>query len=269
MKKDYPGHFQEPIRIQIAVETIHKELKKLLLSIPKNQWSAIKKDIISWFDGQKSELAGVLDFWNGFEGITQGFKLKNILPYLTAKNINWQETIISVDKINFTTHLPIYEDIAKVPFSGQVLIDFVSNPKNKNQRNKIKKDSDKHAISSLARDNYRIIVIKKDNNNFYLLDGHRRVIKKIIYNQKSIKAYCGIFTTKEQTPKNYWISTGFLRNLMSLYNQYWLENDFEMLTHFKQIFKSLLKEFEIVRIIFPKRVINKCKDSNLKKELKI
>ncbi|MCL5795378.1 MAG: hypothetical protein M1338_03395 [Patescibacteria group bacterium] len=90
MKNKYSPHFYEPLRIKIAKDLIEKECRKLFPSIRDNKlWKKIDIDISNWFEGKYSELAPVHDLWNGLEGIMCGFKLKDTLTYITAKNINW------------------------------------------------------------------------------------------------------------------------------------------------------------------------------------
>lgn len=215
MEKVYPRQIYEPIRIKIACEVIQKELRKLLPSVPERLWSDIDKDIVNWFEGSKSELASVHDFWNGFEGITQGFKLKKILPYLTAENISWSKKKIPIKNIIFTTNLPILSFLTKVPFRVKILIDFVKNDKNQDKVKEIRINSDKHASSSVPRDDYPIIVVK-EKNDYKLLDGHRRVIRKVLFEEKDVESYVGKYISDERQPKNYWVSTGFLRDLVKI-----------------------------------------------------
>jgi len=254
MKKIYPQQIHDPIRIKIASEVMQKELRKLLPSIPENQWVSIDKDIENWFDGSKSELASVLDFWNGFEGITQGFKLKKILPYLTAENISWTKKKIPINDIIFTTNLPVLSFLAEAPFKISLLIDIIRGKKNQIKINEIKLDSDKHAKSSIPRDNYPIIVLQGDDG-YKVLDGHRRVIRKILMGEDDIEGYVGKYATKEHYPRNFWISTGFLRSLVRI-------RDFHPGDHKSQeaighIIEHLKRNHQNVEYILPLRVLNK------------
>lgn len=250
--QDYNQHFYEPIRRQIAQEFIQKELRKLLYSLDKNEMKKVDKDVEDWFNGRKSELCGVHDFWNGFEGISQGFKLKKLLPYLTAENISWNKREIPAKNIQFTTDLPITAPIAQKPFMANKIIEYINNPKNHDYVNTIKIDSDQHSTNTLPRDDYPIIVLKKDNEKYSILDGHRRTIRKIVYKKSMIQAYVGEYQTEKQMPQNFWISTGFLRNLKFLANLY--SEDKELIKSISKINDVLIKNHQNVRFIYPKRV---------------
>lgn len=254
MKNHYPKQIYDPLRRRIAAETIQKELRKLLPSVPETMWPKLDHDVENWFEGKESELATAHDFWNGFEGITQGFKLKGILPYLTAENIEWDQASIPSEKIVFTTNLPILDFLGESPFKSQALIDFINSPANKNKIQEIIQDSDKHAASSVERDHYPIIVLAEDDN-FRLLDGHRRVVRAIFRHQENIEAYVGKFNSADKTPKNNWVSTGFLRNLIRIWDINY--EDKKISESIKQIFIYLLKNHDNVRYIFPLRVLNK------------
>lgn len=260
MNKEYPKHVYEPIRIRAAREIIQKELIKLFPSVSKNLWPEIAKDVRNWFNGEKSELASVHDFWNGFEGITQGFKLKGILCWLTAENIRWREKTIPVNKIIFSTDLPILSFLAKVPFKAQLLIDFIKNSENWKKFLEIRCDSDFHSRTSFSRDDYRILVVQNKKGYYELLDGHRRVIRKIVYHKKIIKAYVGKFTTKSQLPKNYWVSTGFMRNLVRIANEN--NHDKKIIKAISVIINSTIKKYDNMKYLFSRRVRNKINKNN-------
>lgn len=260
MKHEFSQHFYEPIRIKIAAEMMQKELRKLLPAIPENLWPKVDQNIKDWFDKPNFELALVHDFWNGFEGITLGFKCKNIVRYLTAENIHWSTRDIDLLNLIFVTDLPIYEKIFKIPFKGQELVNFLKNPKNHKELIKFKEDSDWHASSSLPRDHYPIILIKEDNN-YRILDGHRRVIRAILHGKSKIKAYVGKYINHDNTPKNYWISVGFLRNLARVADLN--DNNREILKSVAIIFTNLLKNHENIQSLFKRRILE---SQNFKKK---
>lgn len=262
MNQEYSSHFYEPIRIRIARDLIEKECRKFFPSIKDEKiWRKMDWDIDNWFDGKASELAPVHDFWNGLEGIMRGFKLKDALTFITSENINWKLTKVPVNKIVFSVDLPITKKIVRAPYDSQVLIDYVEN--NKEEAKKIKIDSDIHALSSSPRDYYPIMVLK-DGKKFQILDGHRRTIRAIIYHKNNIRAYCAEFTTKQRIFKNYWVSTGFLRNLTRIWRIARDSNDQQTAKSVIKILQTLANKHDNVRYILPKRVLNKKPYSDIK-----
>lgn len=265
MKQEYSAHFYEQIRIRIARDLIEKECRKLFTSIrdPKI-WQLMDRDIANWFDGKASELASVHDFWNGLEGIMRGFKLKDILTYLTAENIKWTLTVIPVNKIIFSANLSSLEKIARVPFDSQILIDYLKD--NEQARKDFEKEMETHSATSINRDDYPIMVLKS-GDKFQLLDGHRRTLQAITYNKRTINAYCAEYLTEDKFPKNYWVSVGFLRNLVRLWDIYIRQNKTKEAEAIVKILQNLYDEHENVHCILPKRVLDKKPYSDIKIKL--
>jgi plasmid maintenance system antidote protein VapI len=262
MKQEYSPHFYESIRIKIACDLIEKECRKLFPTIRNKEiWKRMDRDIENWFNGKKSGLAAVHDFWNGLEGIVRGFKLKDVLTHITSENIIWSLADIPVDKIIFSVDLPITEEIVKAPFDSQTLIDYIAN--NKKGAEEIRDNSDFYATSSMPRDHYPIMVLE-DGKKFQILDGHRRTIRAIIYGNKNICAYLAKFTTRKRVFKNYWVSTGFLRNLTRIWQIAKDNKDYRTAKSITTILQTLSDQHDNVRYILPRRVLNKKPYSDIK-----
>jgi hypothetical protein len=255
MKNNYPKHVSDPVRIKIASELMQKELKKLFPSIKSNsQWEKVQKDIKNWFKGKNSELASVHDFWNGFEGITQGFKLKRINYYLTAENASFKKQEINIEKII----LPWAENILPKEYfkgeniTGKEIIEKLKN--NKLLFNEIKKNSDYHSKWPVFRDNYPIIVLE-EKQIFRTLDGNRRVIKAIVDGKKTIDAW--LITIDGDILKNYWIGTPFLRNICAEGEIAKSEGDTKIYHACRELIKKLLQKSNSAKMNFDKRVKSK------------
>lgn len=142
----------------------------------KNLADFTEEDVDIWF-----EKLGPRDFWNGVHGIAMGFKLKNgMMQIITAENVAWK----------------------KEEFSLELVKSQVDGKKWENE------DEDTQDP---------IIVLKKGKKDspFYgIYDGHRRTSLAIYEGRKTIAAFVGEFTTEEWEPKNFWLPTSFLMDLV-------------------------------------------------------
>lgn len=277
----YPKHIKEPIRIKIAAEQFQHEFRKLFPSIKQKDWRKIDKDIYNWFDGEASELMPVHDFWNAFEGVLRGFKLKSLLFWITAENICWVEKKVKV-RDTILTWAPQLSFMGGSPYRASEIIATLKNPKNKKIKEKLRSDSDKRVKSFVPRDFHKVILINnkgeglvteftehKSFGGYEILEGNRRVLRVIIYDKEYIDAYVGEFKGKEKRPKNYWVPTGFLRNLVFLANVFLAKGNKKAFNNIKAIYKEILKESEFARNISRYRVFKSSQaDIGFKKSLK-
>ncbi len=265
MRKVYPKHIYEPIRIKIACTYIKREFRKYLPNIKnQNVWINIDSEIDSWFSKM-----GPRDFWNGFHGIAMGFKLKHHLTHvLTAENVKWK----LVDK------LPLDENIAagaglgyisnelskKKPTADETRKYFQNNPRVAEKWLKFFK---KEASSTTHRDRFPIIAVEKkldDKEIISIHDGNRRFALWILEGRNTISAYVGKYISNEKTPKNFWLPTSWLMD--TVYNA-GISNSSE---YVKPYLKNLIKlsksgEYELMERVL---IGNSESRKKLKKDLK-
>lgn len=257
MGREYPDHIYNENRIEIASELIEHEMRKLLPSINgKENWDKVQQNILDWFSGQNSGLASVHDFWNGFEGIMLGFKLKMLLPYLTAENITWQLKDVPLLEIivPWADHILPKKYFSGNKISGQEIIDKISS--DSSLKNEIRKGCDYHSNYPVGGRNYYPVILLDTKDNHKTLDGNRRVITAIVNDQKNIKAW--VAKISDDSPlKNYWISTGLLRNLSATSQINFEDGNLEIAAQFKEIIKYYITSFPIAKVNFDKRVREK------------
>lgn len=75
----YPKHIYDKVRVEAATQLLQKECIKLLPSLDKSEWQKVCEDVSAWYDGEKSDLMPVHDFWNLADGIMVGSKLKQVV----------------------------------------------------------------------------------------------------------------------------------------------------------------------------------------------
>lgn len=241
-KRPYPEHIYDPIRIGIATELIEKELLRITPSLSEQARQELEGDIKNWVDGRKVNLAPIHDFWNGFDGITRGFKLKNFLPNVTAENISWKRTNIPIDSITTTAELPIMEPLGNPPYDVKALKDALAGPI---LYQDFKQDSDYHSAHPIPRDHYPVLLLRQ-GEIVKTLDGNRRVIRAAVYERETIDAWVGTLAATER-PRNYWVTTGYLRELVRLAEE--KESD-ELTTAVSKVLETLFNESEIARVNF-------------------
>ncbi len=210
MDKIYPNHVYDETRIKIAAELLHKEFIKLTPSLNEKEWQGIGQDIRDWFEGKRSDLAPVHDFWNGFHGIMSGFKLKAPVRFITAENVEWSQQEVSVKDIPLSWSIPSIAKLGKGA-SYQQVYDYIHSSEAEYKKQKDLADM-MAARFKISRREFPILLVKSPTGHI-LLDGNRRTLEAIIYDRPTIAAWVGDMGGDSE-PKNYWVSTAFLRDLM-------------------------------------------------------
>ncbi len=209
----YPPHIYEKIRVEIAQSYLNHEFHKLFPSIqdPKT-WNLINNDIENWFD-KSPNLFPVRDFWNGVDGISRGFKLKNIVARLTSQNIEWSYQEIPLDSLVVTATFKELEQLGKHPSMVTVRRFYEDTEKGKVQ--KINDLETLHTMAStmVMRDEEAIIIAGKEQR-FEIIDGNRRSWTALLLGKSTIYAAVGK-VVKEPAIFNIWLPTPILMDLVS------------------------------------------------------
>lgn len=171
-------HLSDTLRQKIAVKYAQHEFRKLLPKLRGNDiWKSIDVQIESW----PHEL-GPANFWNGVHGISIGFRLKSLVPWITSLHINWGEEDLSVEGIRFG---------------------------NDSWRTKKFDPADS---PTEERDNDPIFVLEKDKG-LVVIDGNRRLLKARDGSQKLIASFVGR-KIKDPPLFEHWVPTSLLVDLV-------------------------------------------------------
>jgi len=206
--KAYPTHIYDDVRREITSQLVHKELIKLFPSLDRGQWEGLLPDINSWFDGEKSQLAPVHDFWNGCDGLLAGFKLKGLITYFTAENVEWRQAEIPVSELSIRWRLPSLKDLGDPPYSYSMVQEYLRDPAVRKEQERVARIV---SGSTPQRDEFPIIVLK-DAQGTTLLDGNRRLMQAFLEDKSTILAWVG--TLQGTRPLGYWVSTAYLRSIL-------------------------------------------------------
>lgn len=210
MEQKYLPHLSDLLRRKIAVQYIQHELRKLFPSLrDASAWQTIDSEVGQWFSGNP-ELAEVRDFWNGFHGITCGFKLKNLLPWLTSQNIGWQEQEIDIDQLNFGNNFSALKYFQPNPSVAEVK-KWYFDPANQKVFQEAKNILQQYGETSAPRDNFFLLVVEEKGES-RVIDGNRRLLKAIFYKEEKLPAIVAKII-KEPRFFETWVPTSILLEL--------------------------------------------------------
>ncbi len=209
---NYPKHLHEKVRRDIAEEYFSHEFRKFFSTVSeKETWEKIDRDIGSWYQ-EHYNFAPIRDFWNGLHGISRGFKLKNIVSFLTSEHISWTIEEMEIDSFYFMAAFDVFEKIGEKPSVLQVK-QFVENLA-QNEREFLEKEYQTVYSHPNNVDHYAVMVVERNGKNV-ILEGNRRVMKALLGSVPKIKV---AFGKQVGTPLifNDWIPTSLLQDLASL-----------------------------------------------------
>lgn len=242
----YPKHIYEPIREEIAISYIQHEFRKLLWRVPEKHWGAINKNIADWMNSPN--LAAPRDFWNGFHGISMGFKLIIGFVYLlTAENIIWKKKQFPLLKL----HFGVEQEETKIIRAGKLPTTEVATYFSKEENHALKENYlgriRKHFKGHKLEKMFPIIVIQKGSGNnlkHYVHDGNRRLTWAVLEGADKISAYVGKYTTERKFPKNYWIPTSILMDNLFFAKIAYDKKDKRLFGYYMKILKDMLNKSE-------------------------
>ncbi len=208
----YTGNIKEKIRIDIGKLLLIHEFKKLFRRIEVKLPSSFEE--ISIDIGQMAKKVqdgdevGIRDFWNLVDSIMMGYKLKNIVHQITSACFNWSLEDSAIDNLKFTSN-----DIKINGFgidrksASEVSQSLLPNPQ---ELKRVREKTSKEFPKGDTRYKDPIIVLN-ENKDLLVLDGNGRLIRAMILNIKTLKAYIGVRNTN--TECNCWVPTNYLDRL--------------------------------------------------------
>lgn len=216
-KRAYLPHLYEPLRRSIAERYIKNELRKLFPSLRlESEWEKLDFDVSQWYQGNPT-LIPVRDFWNGLHAISSGFKLKDVVPYLTSLHMKWEEIDIQIDRLWFGKNFPELAHLPDRPSAIEVR-EWYFAPENVEALEHARLEHERRSQQSFARDDFPVMAIQKEGR-LTIIDGDRRLLKKILLARTTITAVVAT-PIKEPAVYEYWVPTSFLLDLISFHRYY-------------------------------------------------
>jgi hypothetical protein len=208
----YPPHIHDNMRAEVAITYVRHELRKYLTSIEdKFTWGLIDSDVNDWFGTSMS----LRDFWNGVHGIAMGFKLQNgMMQNITAENVSWRKEDFAVEQLHFASDQSHWTGVEGL--SAREILDYYSKSDTASERG-VRSAKARTSVISKEGEHDPIIVLQKKRdgevqNSIY--DGNRRVSLAVLDGREKVLAYIGEYTTEDWGPKNFWLPTSFLMDLV-------------------------------------------------------
>lgn len=250
----YLSHILDPLRREIAVQYLRHELRKLFPSVREEDiWKKLDEEVFQWF-GENPTLSPVRDFWNGLHGISMGFKLKNIVSWLTSANIKWESREIAVEELVFGTVLGEAKQICIDPLSALEARTWFFDPDHVAELAAARWAHDGYSKQTASRDSDLIFVVVRDGK-FVVIDGNRRVLRAVLSGMSTVHAYIG---TPIADPFIFesWVPTSTLIELTS-FHRYWYSLGREVTGSVAGVLSELLRDSSAARFEFFHRCIRK------------
>jgi hypothetical protein len=251
-KECYPRHIYEATRFELMSELLHKETIKLLPSLDRQEWEKVGRDIKDWLNGERSDLAPIHDFWNLAEGIMMGSKLKPVVRYVTAENITWTKKDLGIDQIDIMWPVGILEKSGELPYTASSILAYLELVPGALEENM--ELSDRLEGKYKHRDHYPVIALQNDKGQYELGDGNRRTLRAILKGKEALSAWVGDYSDDTFRPKNYWVGTGFLRELGYYAQQAKDLGELDAVEVWRKAIQSVLEASTIARINWGLRV---------------
>ena len=249
---DYPKHLYDPDRRAIAVRYVRHEFRKLFPGLRDEEaWKTIDASIAGWFDANPT-LAPVRDFWNGLHGISMGFKLKNLVSWLTSVNMAWSERAVPVDELSFGAILDETECVGHRP-SAQDVRTWYFNPERAETLAVARAAHEERSKMTMPRDEFPIIVMRKEGV-LRVVDGNRRVLRAILFEQPTINAVIGEQAAEPAIHES-WVPTSTLIDLVS-FHRYWSSQDRDVTNPVATVITELLRDSSAGRYEFTHRALS-------------
>ena len=206
-KENFLPHLYELLRIKIAVQYVQGEMRKLFPELREDVlWRAMDKQIEDWH-----QKLGVRNFWNAVHGISMGFRLKSLVPWITSLNMKWEEKEAPLKDLWFGGQFgPIKE--MKCSQSADDVKDKIFQEENEAILEQAQTILKEKFLETAPRDNFPIFVVKK-KEKLTVIDGNRRLLQAIVDKKETILAVIGE-PVAEPPLFEHWVPTSLLVDLV-------------------------------------------------------
>lgn len=255
-EEKFSPHLYEPLRIKIAVQYVQQEMRKLFPELREGVlWGAMDKQIEDWY-----KKLGMRNFWNAVHGISMGFRLKSLVPWITSLNMKWEEKEMLIKDLWFGGQFgPIKE--MKCRQSATDIKDKIFQEENKEILDKSRKILKEKKEETATRDSFPIFVIKK-KEKFTVIDGNRRLLQSIVDKKETILAMVGE-SIVEPPLFEYWVPTSLLVDLV-FWHKRQMESGNDTTETTARMIAELIKNSSAGRKEFAERAIHQDDELHLK-----
>lgn len=249
-------HLYEPLRIKIAIQYVQQEMRKLFPELREEVlWRSMDKQIEDWY-----QKLGVRNFWNGVHGISMGFRLKSLVPWITSLNMKWEEKETPVKDLWFGGQFgPIKE--MKCSQSASDVKDKIFQEENKEILDNSKKILKEKGKETAPRDFSPIFVVKK-KEKFTVIDGNRRLLQAIVDKKENILTMIGE-PIAEPPLFEHWVPTSLLVDLV-FWHKRQMESGNDTTETTARMIAELIKNSSAGRKEFNERAVHQDDETHFK-----
>lgn len=208
-KEMFFPHLSSPLRRRIAIQYIQHEWRKIFPQLRgKELWQSIDGQIADWY-----EMLSIRNFWNAIHGITMGFRLTSIVPWITSLHVEWQEKDVPFKELWFRGKFgPITSLEVEIPELIGSTKQAIFQHENREFLETTKHYFESHKNDTEPRSNHPIFVVRK-KDKLRVIDGNGRVLKAIVDGKNSIRAVVGE-PIAEPALYEHWVPTSLLVDLV-------------------------------------------------------
>lgn len=175
-------------------------------------WQSIDEQIKNWYE----ELS-IRNFWNAIHGISMGFRLKSLVPWITSLNIKWAEKEVPIEELWFGGKFGPIASLGGSESAAEVK-EKLFLPENQKLFEQTRQKLEQEWIKTAPRDNFPIFVVRKSHGDssekkLRVIDGNRRLLQAIVDKKDSILATVGE-PVGEPVLYEHWVPTSLLVDLV-------------------------------------------------------
>ncbi|MEQ8714079.1 MAG: hypothetical protein RIC80_13745 [Cyclobacteriaceae bacterium] len=198
----FSPHLYEPIRIEIGLNIITRELWK---TYPHKTYSDVRNAVNQHF-GKLSSDKEIRHFWNQVNSFSMGLWQKNSIKPLTSAQYVWTK----VDDMDTSDMIFDWDFNGRLPSKNQTVAALAKYIKEHLQiaENEMKLSNELILADPRRADR---VIVAKTNRGLTILDGHGRLIHAIVHGRNQINAYLG--EKIKSGTSNEWIPTEYLYRL--------------------------------------------------------
>lgn len=255
-EENFLPHLCEPLRIKIAVQYVQEETRKLFPELREEVlWRLMDKQIENWYEN-----LGIRNFWNAVHGISMGFRLKSLVPWITSLNIKWEEKEMPVKDLWFGGQFGPIKEINCSQSAADVR-DKIFQKENRAIFDDSKKILKEKKDETAPSDYFPVFAVKK-KEKFVVIDGNRRLLQTIVDKKETILAVIG--EPIEEPPLfEHWVPTSLLVDLIFWHKRQMKSGNDTTETTAKMI-AELIRNSSAGRKEFNERAIHKDDEIHIK-----
>lgn len=259
--KIFLPHLSEPFRRGIAVRYAQQEFRKLVPQLRDEElWRSIDKQIEGWY-----KVFSIRNFWNAIHGISMGFHLKSLVPWLTSLNMEWVEKDMLLGELWFGGKFGPIPSLGGSESAAEVR-DKIFLPENKTLLEHVRQKLNEEAAKTAPRDNFPIFVVRKTHGDsaektLRVIDGSRRLLAAIVNKEETISATVGE-PIGEPALYEHWVPTSLLVDLV-FWHKRQIRAGRETTEVVARAIAQLIRDSSAGRIEFAQRSIHRDKKLDL------